>query len=135
MILLDRRYRSSIRGGAGLAEKEKERFREITVELSTLALKFEENCPGRDEYFTLHLTTEDEITGLPEGVLESAAALAGRRVWMDGCSPSCTKLVRSCYMRSDVTSGRQCYVPTVAVHSVTMSMTTGAGNPHRQSAT
>ena len=83
MILLDRRYRGFIRGGAGLAEKEKERFREITVELSTLALKFEENVLAETNDFTLHLTTEDEIAGLPEGILESAAALAGEKA-MDG---------------------------------------------------
>lgn len=83
MILLDRRYRGFIRGGAGLSEKEKERFREITVELSTLALKFEENVLAETNDFTLHLTTEDEIAGLPEGILESAAALAGEK-GMDG---------------------------------------------------
>jgi len=82
-ILLDRRYKSFIRGGAGLTDDDKERFRAITVELSTLSLKFEENVLAETNDFTLHLTSEEEISGLPEGVREAAAALAREKA-MEG---------------------------------------------------
>lgn len=78
-ILLDHRYKSFVRGGAGLSDEAKEKFRAITVELSTLSLKFEENVLAETNDFTLHLTTEEEIAGLPEGAREAAAALARGR--------------------------------------------------------
>ncbi|MRR23931.1 M3 family peptidase, partial [bacterium] len=85
LILLDRRYKSFVRGGAGLADDEKERFRAITVELSTLSLKFEENVLAETNDFTLHLTSAEDISGLPEGIREAAAALAhekGMEGWL-----------------------------------------------------
>ncbi len=85
MILLDRRYKSFIRGGAGLSEEDKERFRTITVELSTLSLKFEENVLAETNDFTLHLASVDELSGLPAGVREAASALAlekGMEGWL-----------------------------------------------------
>ncbi|MDM8002294.1 MAG: M3 family metallopeptidase, partial [Bacteroidota bacterium] len=85
IILLDRRYKSFIHGGAGLTDGDKERFRAITVELSTLSLKFEENVLAETNDFTLHLTSEEELSGLPEGVREAAAALAhekGMEGWL-----------------------------------------------------
>ena len=83
MILLDRKYKSFIRGGAGLTENDKERFRAITIELSTLSLKFEENILAETNDFTLHLTAEDDLSGLPDGVREAASALASEKV-MEG---------------------------------------------------
>jgi len=75
-ILLDRKYRGFVRGGAALSDNDKEKFRAITVELSTLSLKFEENVLAETNDFTLHLTSEDELAGLPSGIREAAAALA-----------------------------------------------------------
>jgi len=83
MILLDRKYKNFIRGGAGLTEDDKERFRAITIELSTLSLKFEENILAETNDFTLHITAENELSGLPEGNREAAAALA-REKGMEG---------------------------------------------------
>jgi peptidyl-dipeptidase Dcp len=42
-ILTERKYRNFILGGAGLKEEDRKRFREISEDLSTLSLKFEEN--------------------------------------------------------------------------------------------
>jgi peptidyl-dipeptidase Dcp len=85
LILLDRKYKSFIRGGAALADDAKERFRDITVELSTLSLRFEENVLAETNDFTLHLLSGEDLSGLPEGVREAAAALArakGTEGWM-----------------------------------------------------
>ncbi|MRR19606.1 M3 family peptidase [bacterium] len=76
LILLDRKYRGFVRGGAALSDEDKEKFRAVTVELSTLSLQFEENVLAETNDFTLHLTSEDELSGLPDGVREAAAGLA-----------------------------------------------------------
>jgi len=78
-ILLDRKYKGFVRGGAALSDEDKEKFRAVTVELSTLSLQFEENVLAETNDFTLHLTSEDELSGLPDGVREAAAALAKER--------------------------------------------------------
>lgn len=82
-ILLDRKFRAFIRGGAALSDEDKEKFREITIEMSMLSLKFEENVLAETNDFTLLLTTEEELAGLPDGVREAAAALA-REKGMEG---------------------------------------------------
>jgi peptidyl-dipeptidase Dcp len=82
-ILLDRKYKGFVRGGAALNDEDKEIFRAVTIELSTLSLQFEENVLAETNDFTLHLTSEDEFSGLPEGVREAAAELA-REKGMDG---------------------------------------------------
>lgn len=84
-ILLDRKYKGFVRGGAALSDNDKEKFREITVELSTLSLKFEENVLAETNDFTLLLTSEEELAGLPSGIREAAAALAkekGLKGWL-----------------------------------------------------
>jgi peptidyl-dipeptidase Dcp len=78
-ILLDRKYKGFVRGGAGLSEEAKEQFRAITVELSTLYLRFEENVLAETNDFTLHLTAEEELSGLPAGTREAASALASEK--------------------------------------------------------
>ena len=83
MILLDRKYKGFVRGGAGLSDEAKEQFRDITVELSTLSLRFEENVLAETNDFTLHLSREEDVAGLPDGALEAAAALASEK-GMDG---------------------------------------------------
>ncbi len=82
-ILLDRKYKGFVRGGAALSGEDKDKFRTITVELATLSLQFEENVLAETNDFTLHLTTEEEMAGLPEGVRQAAAVLA-REKSMEG---------------------------------------------------
>ena len=55
-MLLERKYRSFMLGGAGLDEKNRQRFREISEELSQLSLKFEENVLEETNSFELHIT-------------------------------------------------------------------------------
>ena len=63
-ILVERKYRNFILGGAGLKDEEKKRFREISEELATLSLKFEENVLEETNSFELHLTDKDDLAGL-----------------------------------------------------------------------
>jgi peptidyl-dipeptidase Dcp len=85
LILLDRKYKGFVRGGAALPDEEKEKFRAITVEMSTLSLKFEENVLAETNDYELLLSSEEDLAGLPEGVREAAAATArekGREGWL-----------------------------------------------------
>ena len=78
-ILVERKYRNFMLGGAGLKEDEKTRFREISEELSTLSLKFEENILEETNSWELHLTDKTDLTGLPESLIEMASMEAERR--------------------------------------------------------
>lgn len=74
--LLDRRYKSFSRNGANLPEEKKQRLRQIDTELAKLKLTFGENLLAETNKFEMHLTTESELDGLPEGAKEAAAQLA-----------------------------------------------------------
>jgi peptidyl-dipeptidase Dcp len=78
-MLLEKRYRAFILGGAGLNEKDRLGFREISEELSKLTLKFEENVLDETNAFELHITEHHDLSGLPEDIVESAAAEAVKR--------------------------------------------------------
>lgn len=74
--LLEKTFKRFVRSGTNLSESDKQRYREITKELSTLGLKFGENVLAETNAFQLHVTNRDELSGLPDWVLESAAQLA-----------------------------------------------------------
>lgn len=74
--LLEDTWKSFIRGGADLEGEARERFREISMELSQLGLKFEENTLAETNNFALHLTNPENLSGLPEGTIEMAAIAA-----------------------------------------------------------
>ena len=84
-MLLKKTYRSFIKGGAGLEDSKRERFRQINEDLASLSLKFEENVLEETNAFFLHITDEDELEGLPEGIVEAASEEAknsGREGWI-----------------------------------------------------
>ena len=74
--LLDKKYKSFSRNGANLSEDKKLQLREIDKELSKLSLLFGENVLAETQAFQLHLTDEKDLSGLPEGTIEAARALA-----------------------------------------------------------
>lgn len=78
-ILVERKYRNFRLGGAGLADAEKKRFREISEELSTLSLKFDENVLEETNSFELLITDVTDLAGLPAGIVEMAAMEARSR--------------------------------------------------------
>jgi peptidyl-dipeptidase Dcp len=79
LMLLDRKYRSFILGGAGLDEIHRKRFREISEELSHLSLKFEENVLEETNAFELQITDQKDLSGLPAGVVEMSKLEAKNR--------------------------------------------------------
>jgi len=78
-MLTKKKYRSFMLGGAGLNEKEKMRFREISEELSKLTLKFEENVLNETNSFELHITNNDDLAGLPGDIAEMASMEAKKK--------------------------------------------------------
>jgi peptidyl-dipeptidase Dcp len=78
-LLVERKHRNFLLGGAGLPEKERKRFREISEELSILSLKFDENVLEETNSFVLHLTDSSDLAGLPESLIEMASMEAKNR--------------------------------------------------------
>ena len=74
--LLDKKYKSFSRNGANLSEDKKNQLREIDKELSKLSLQFGENVLAETHAFELHITDENDLSGLPEGTREAAHSLA-----------------------------------------------------------
>ncbi len=83
--LLENTYLGFVRQGANLNDADKEKFREISTELSKLSLTFSENVLKETNNYQLHITDKTKLTGLPEGVLEAAAGKAkakGKEGWI-----------------------------------------------------
>lgn len=78
-ILIEKKFRNFMLGGAGLKEEERKRFREISEELSTLSLKFEENVLEETNSFELHITDKADLKGLPGSLTEMASMEAKKR--------------------------------------------------------
>ena len=78
-ILTERKYRNFILGGAALKEEDKRRFREISEELATLSLKFEENVLEETNSFELQITDRNDLDGLPDSIIEMASIEAEKR--------------------------------------------------------
>ncbi|MFO8001985.1 MAG: M3 family metallopeptidase [Marinilabilia sp.] len=70
-------YEDFVRNGAELGEDDQERLKKINTELSSLSLEFGENLLAEtNENFELVIDDEEELAGLPSGVVESAAEAA-----------------------------------------------------------
>nr|BFD68298.1 M3 family metallopeptidase [Bdellovibrio sp. HAGR004] len=74
--LLEKTYLSFTRNGALLNETDKETLRQIDQELSVLGPKFSENVLKATNSFEMILDKKEDVDGLPEGILEGAAAQA-----------------------------------------------------------
>jgi len=74
--VLEKYYKNFIRGGVNLNEKDKEKFRKINKEISLLSLKFGENVLKENNRFELIIDNKEDLAGLPEGVIHTAAETA-----------------------------------------------------------
>ena len=75
-MLLDNCYDGFVRSGALLDAAGKERLRQLTEEASILGLQFSQNLLKENKAFTLHITDESQLDGLPETAREAAALTA-----------------------------------------------------------
>lgn len=71
-MLLDKTYKGFIRSGAGLSDEDKEKYRELTTELSNLSVIFSQNILAATNGYFLHLTDSADLAGLPESTIQAA---------------------------------------------------------------
>ncbi|MEN8965087.1 MAG: M3 family metallopeptidase [Polaribacter sp.] len=84
-MLLEKQYKGFARNGANLKGADKNTLREIDSKLSKLSLQFGENVLAETNAFELHLTNENDVSGLPESAKEAAKQLAsekGKEGWI-----------------------------------------------------
>lgn len=81
--LLKKTYDSFARNGANLSADKKAEYGKLSEELSLTGLKFAKNSLDATNAYTLHITDESQLAGLPEYVREMAASEAAERN-MDG---------------------------------------------------
>ena len=77
--LLTETYKSYARNGANLPKEDKAAFGKLSEELSVASLRFGKNTLGATNAYTLDLTCEEDLEGLPDFVREAAAAEAASR--------------------------------------------------------
>ncbi len=78
-MLLENTYKDFIRKGANLSDEDKSKYRNITAELSGLTLTFGNNVLKETNGYQLHITNEQDLSGLPEQAVEAAAQKARSR--------------------------------------------------------
>lgn len=74
--LLEKTYDGFVRHGANLSAEDKEKFRKLSSDLSSLTLKFSQNHLKETNKYELHITDVKQLEGLPESALEAAAHTA-----------------------------------------------------------
>ena len=82
-MLLNNTYDGFVRSGALLDEEGKKKLRALSEEGSLLSLQFSQNLLKENKAFTLHITKEDDLAGLPE-TQRTAAAIAAKEHGLDG---------------------------------------------------
>ncbi|MBR0322903.1 MAG: M3 family metallopeptidase, partial [Bacteroidales bacterium] len=74
--LLENTYQGFARNGANLSQEDKETYSKYMEELSLLSLQFGKNVLAATNAFSLNLTDENDLIGLPDYVKEQAADAA-----------------------------------------------------------
>ena len=77
--LLDEAYKRFVRGGANLDENDQGKLRKINEKLSLLSLSFGDNLLAETNSFTLVIDNKEDLAGLPEPVIASAAETAAQK--------------------------------------------------------
>lgn len=72
--LLENRHKSFVRSGANLSETDKDKLRKINAELSLTSLKYGQNILAETNKYELVITNKKELEGLPNQLIEAAAA-------------------------------------------------------------
>ena len=83
--LLEKSYEGFVRSGALLDEVGKDRLRKLTEEVSMLSLQFSQNVLKENKAYTLHITDEHQLDGLPNTAREAAHEAAkehGLKGWV-----------------------------------------------------
>ena len=79
MKLLEDNYKGFVRGGANLSDEDKALYSKWSEELSLTTLQFSKNVLAATNAYTLHITDEAELAGLPEFVKVMGAETAAEK--------------------------------------------------------
>ena len=79
MRLLEKTYRSFVDNGALLSPEDKEKYREISTNLSKLTLQFSENVLAATNAYYKNVTDVAQLAGLPESALAVAKDKAAKK--------------------------------------------------------
>ena len=74
--LLEKTWKSFVRSGANLGAEDKETYSKLSEQLSLLTLQYGKNVLAATNSFTLNLTDEADLEGLPDFVREAAVETA-----------------------------------------------------------
>ena len=77
--LLTDTYEDFARNGANLNEPEKQKYRQLTEQLSLASLKYSRNLLKETNDYYMHLTDKKDIEGLPDSAIEAAQMVAKER--------------------------------------------------------
>lgn len=83
--LLEETYKDFVRGGANLSPEKKEVYGRIQEQLSLLTLQFSSNVLAATNAYTLHISKEEDLDGLPPYMIEmgkEAAAIRNMDGWI-----------------------------------------------------
>ena len=79
MKILEENYKGFVRGGANLSDEDKALYSKWSEELSLVTLQFSKNVLAATNAYTLHVTDEADLAGLPEFVRTMAAETAAEK--------------------------------------------------------
>ena len=77
--LLEETYKGFVQSGANLSDEDKAVYAKVQEELSIATLQFGKNVLSATNAYTLHITNEADLAGLPQYVREMGAAEAAER--------------------------------------------------------
>lgn len=77
--LLELNYKAFVRSGAQLSGADKDKLRQLNGELSLLAVNFGNNILTETNAYELVVDKKEDLTGLPESLVQAAAALAKQK--------------------------------------------------------
>lgn len=81
--LLEETYKDFVRSGANLSEADQKKLRELNTKISMLQITFGQNMLKETNAFKLIIDNKNDLSGLPQNLIEEAAETA-KRLGMNG---------------------------------------------------
>lgn len=78
-MLLEETYKGFVRSGALLNDKDKEKLKNIDMDLSLKSLKFGQNVLASTNAYFKHITNKEDLAGIPDSIIDQYAEEAKER--------------------------------------------------------
>jgi peptidyl-dipeptidase Dcp len=78
-MLLEETYKGFVRSGALLNDEDKEKLKNIDIDLSLKSLKFGQNVLASTNAYFKHITNKEDLAGIPNSIIEQYAEEAKER--------------------------------------------------------